>query len=60
MLRREGLFSFRLTEWRRLCNAKASGAQSKKRGRKSTRNSLAEEDRQLKVKVAPGEETSPG
>jgi transposase-like protein len=42
LLRRERLYSSHLVEWRRLRDAGALGALSKKRGRKPTRNPLAE------------------
>jgi len=51
LLRREGLYSSHLVEWRRLRDAGALGALSKKRGRKSTRNPLAEENCKLKAEL---------
>jgi len=52
LLRREGLYSSHLVEWRRLRAAGALSALSKKRGRKLTRNPLAEENQKLKTQVA--------
>jgi transposase-like protein len=52
LLRREGLYSSHLVEWRRLRAAGALSALSKKRGRKPTRNPLAEENQRLKAQVA--------
>jgi transposase-like protein len=52
LLRREGLYSSHLVEWRRLRDAGALGALSKKRGRKPTRNPLAEENGKLKAELA--------
>ena len=52
LLRREGLYSSHLVEWRRLGEAGALGALSKKRGRKPTRNPLAEENSKLKNELA--------
>jgi transposase-like protein len=52
LLRREGLYSSHLVEWRRLRAAGALSALSKKRGRKPTRNPLAEENQKLKAQVA--------
>lgn len=51
LLRREGLYSSHLVEWRRLRDAGALGALSKKRGRKPTRNPLAEENCRLKAEL---------
>jgi len=51
LLRREGLYSSHLVEWRRLREAGALGALSKKRGRKPTRNPLAEENSKLKAEL---------
>lgn len=51
LLRREGLYSSHLVEWRRLRDAGALGALSKKRGRKPTRTPLAEENCQLKAEL---------
>jgi transposase len=51
LLRREGLYSSHLVEWRRLREAGALGALSKKRGRKPTRNPLAEENGKLKAEL---------
>lgn len=52
LLRREGLYSSHLVEWRRLRAAGALSAFSKKRGRKPARNPLAEENLKLKAQVA--------
>jgi len=52
LLRREGLYSSHLVEWRRLRQSGALDALSKKRGRKPTRNPLAEENRKLKAELA--------
>jgi transposase-like protein len=52
LLRREGLYSSHLVEWRRLREAGALGALSKRRGRKPTRNPLAEENGKLKAELA--------
>lgn len=52
LLRREGLYSSHLVEWRRLREAGALGALSKKRGRKPTRDPLAEENGKLKAELA--------
>jgi len=52
LLRREGLYSSHLVEWRRLREAGALGALSKKRGRKPTRNPVAEENCKLKAELA--------
>lgn len=52
LLRREALYSSHLVEWRRLREAGALGALSKKRGRKPTRNPLAEENCKLKAELA--------
>ena len=52
LLRREGLYSSHLVEWRRLREAGALSALSRKRGRKPTRDPLAEENRKLKAQVA--------
>jgi transposase-like protein len=51
LLRREGLYSSHLVEWRRLREAGALGALSKKRGRKPARNPLAEENGKLKAEL---------
>jgi transposase len=51
LLRREGLYSSHLVEWRRLREAGALGALSQKRGRKPTRNPLAEENGKLKAEL---------
>jgi len=51
LLRREGLYSSHLVEWRRLREAGALGALSKKRGCKPTRNPLAEENCKLKSEL---------
>jgi transposase-like protein len=52
LLRREGLYSSHLVEWRRLREDGALGALSKKRGRKPTRNPVAEENCKLKAELA--------
>jgi transposase-like protein len=52
LLRREGLYSSHLVEWRRLREAGALGALSRKRGRKPTRDPLAEENGKLKAELA--------
>jgi transposase len=52
LLRREGLYSSHLVEWRRLREAGALGALSNKRGRKPTRNPVAEENCKLKAELA--------
>ena len=52
LLRREGLYSSHLVEWRRLREAGALGALSKKRGRKLTRSPLAEENCKLIAELA--------
>ncbi len=52
LLRREGLYSSHLVEWRRLREAGALGALSKKRGRKPTCNPVAEENCKLKAELA--------
>ncbi|MCP5115987.1 MAG: transposase [bacterium] len=51
LLRREGLYSSHLVDWRRLREAGALSALSKKRGRKPARNPLAEENQKLKAKL---------
>jgi len=51
LLRREGLYSSHLVEWRRLREAGALGALSKKRGRKPARNPLTEENCKLKAEL---------
>lgn len=51
LLRREGLYSSLLFEWRRLREAGALGALSRKRGRKPTRNPLNEENCKLKAEL---------
>jgi transposase len=51
LLRREGLYSSHLVDWRRLRQAGALGALSKKRGRKPTRNPLAEENCRLNAEL---------
>jgi transposase-like protein len=48
ILRREGLYSSHLTTWRRDRDEGARAALKKKRGRKSTRNPLADEVERLK------------
>ena len=52
LLRREGLYSSHLVEWRRLREAGALSALSKKRGRKPTRDPLAEENQRLRKENA--------
>lgn len=49
LLRREGLYSSHLVEWRRLRETGALSALANKRGRKPTRNPLAEENCKLKA-----------
>jgi transposase-like protein len=51
LLRREGLYSSHLVEWRRLRKAGVLGALSRKRGRKTARNPLAEENCKLKAEL---------
>lgn len=51
LLRREGLYSSHLVEWRRLRETGALTALSSKRGRKPASDPLAEENRQLKAQV---------
>ena len=51
LLRREGLYSSHLVEWRRLRESGALTALSRKRGRKPASDPLAEENRQLKAEV---------
>lgn len=51
LLRREGLYSSHLVEWRRLRAAGALDALSKKRGRKPTRHPLAEENGKLQAEL---------
>jgi transposase-like protein len=51
LLRREGLYSSHLVEWRRLRQTGALGALSRKRGRKPNRNPLAEENCKLKAEL---------
>lgn len=51
LLRREGLYSSHLVEWRRLRETGALTALSSKRGRKPASDPLAEENRQLKAEV---------
>jgi len=49
LLRREGLYSSHLTEWRRQRNAgELAGLTPRKRGRKSRKNALAEENERLR------------
>lgn len=62
ILRREGLYSSHLAEWRRGRQQGTLAALSKKRGRKSSRNPLAEEverlqreNEKLKAKLAQAE-----
>lgn len=52
LLRREGLYSSHLVDWRRLRAAGALSALSQQRGRKPARNPLAEENRKLQAQVA--------
>lgn len=52
LLRREGLYSSHLVEWRRLREAGALSALSNKRGRKPNRNPLAEENQKLNAQMA--------
>jgi transposase len=52
LLRREGLYSSHLVDWRRLREAGTLDALSKKRGRKPTRNPMAEENQKLKTQMA--------
>jgi len=52
LLRREGLYSSHLSEWRRAKKAGALAALSKKRGRRSSKNPLADENERLHRKVA--------
>jgi transposase len=52
LLRREGLYSSHLVEWRRLRETGALDALSKKRGRKPTLNPLAGENCKLKSELA--------
>lgn len=52
ILRREGLYSSHLTTWRRERDAGALAALGKRRGRKSKRNPLADENEKLKRQVA--------
>ena len=49
LLRREGLYLSHLVEWRRLRETGALSALANKRGRKPTRNPLAEENCKLKA-----------
>jgi cell shape-determining protein MreC len=52
LLRREGLFSSLLTVWRRERDAgELAGLTPKKRGRKSVKNELADENARLKRQV---------
>ena len=51
LLRREGLYSSHLVGWRRLRETGALGALSKKRGRKLSRNPLAEENCKLQAEL---------
>jgi transposase len=52
LLRREGLYSSHLVDWRRLRESGALNALSKKRGCKPTRNPRAEENQKWKRQVA--------
>jgi transposase len=53
LLRREGLYSSHLTEWRQLRDAgELAGLTSKKRGRKSLKNPLADEVARLERELA--------
>jgi transposase len=51
LLRREGLYSSHLSEWRRAAEAGELVALSKKRGRRSRKNPLADENELLRRKV---------
>ncbi len=51
LLRREGLYSSHLVEWRRLRETGALSALARKRGRKPTRNPLVEEIVKLKAEL---------
>jgi transposase-like protein len=51
LLRREGLYSSHLVDWRRLRESGALNALSKKRGCKPTRNPVADENQKLKRQV---------
>lgn len=48
VLRREGLYSSHLAEWRKERRRGSLAAMSKKRGKKSTKNPLAEENERLR------------
>ena len=53
LLRREGLYSSHLTSWRRERDAgELAGLTPKKRGRKPSRNALADENERLRRQVA--------
>jgi transposase len=52
ILRREGIYSSYLTEWRFQRDAGALSALSKKRGRKTTRSPLADENERLRREVS--------
>jgi transposase-like protein len=52
LLRREGLYSSHLSEWRRAREAGELAGLSKKRGRRSRKNPLADENERLRRKVA--------
>jgi transposase-like protein len=52
LLRREGLYSSHLVQWRRLREAGALSALSNKRGRKPARYPLAEENQKLHAQMA--------
>jgi len=52
LLRREGLYSSHLTDWRRQRDAGALSALCKKRGRKPTRSPLCDENNRLRLENA--------
>lgn len=52
ILRREGLYSSHLTEWRKERDRGALAALERKRGRKPTRNPLSDENEKLRREVA--------
>lgn len=52
ILRREGLYSSHLTEWRKERDRGALAALEKKRGRKPTRSPLSDENEKLRREVA--------
>jgi transposase-like protein len=51
VLRREGLYSSHLTDWRRQREQGALSALARKRGRKSRRNPLADENERLRREI---------